>query len=149
MSRKKPFSFEQFKTLYSQVPRLVVEIVVTTEKGIVLTLRDDEAWKNLWHIPGGTVFYQESVEDAVQRVAMEELGISVKIEKLLGYMEYPSEIIHRGFGWPVSLAFLCSSNSPIPDINEEGEKIQVFDYIPENTIPEHKEILKNVLQARE
>ena len=61
MTRKKPFSPEEFKLLYSQVPRLVVEVIVKTEIGVALTLRKDTAWNNLWHIPGGTVFYQEYI----------------------------------------------------------------------------------------
>ena len=145
MTRKKPFSPEQFKLLYSQVPRLVVEIVVKTETGVVLTLRKDAAWNNLWHIPGGTVFYQEYIDDAVQRIAEEELNITVTKQQLLGYLEYPGEIKQRGFGWSVGLVFLCTANSPLPSENEEGEKIQVFDYVPENIVEEHKKILNQIL----
>ena len=145
MSRKKPFSPEQFKLLYSQVPRLVVELVVKAETGVVLTLRKDSAWNNLWHIPGGTVFYQEYIEDAIQRMAEEELSITVTKQRLLGYLEYSSEEKERGFGWSVGLVFLCVANSPLPSENQEGEKIQVFDYVPENTVEEHKKILSQVL----
>ncbi|MGD1804984.1 NUDIX hydrolase [Dapis sp. BLCC M126] len=145
MTRKKPFSPEEFKLLYSQVPRLVVEVVVKTETGVVLTLRKDAAWNNLWHIPGGTVFYQEYIEDAIQRIAEEELNITVTKQQLLGYLEYPSEVKQRGFGWSVGLVFLCTANSPLPSENEEGERIQVFDYVPENIVEEHKKILNQVL----
>ena len=145
MARKKPFSPEEFKLLYSQVPRLVVEVVVKTETGVVLTLRKDAAWNNLWHIPGGTVFYQEYIEDAIQRIAQEELSITVTKQKLLGYLEYSSEVKQRGFGWSVGLVFLCTANSPLPSENEEGEEIQVFDYIPDNIVEEQKKILNQVL----
>ncbi len=144
MTRKKPFSPEEFKFLYSQVPRLVVEVVVKIEAGVVLTLRKDAAWNNLWHIPGGTVFYQEYIEDAIQRIAEEELSITVTKQKLLGYLEYPSEVKQRGFGWSVGLVFLCTANSSLPSENEEGEKIKVFDYIPENIVEEHKKILNQL-----
>ena len=145
MTRKKPFSPEEFKFLYSQVPRLVVEVVVKTETGVVLTLRKDAAWNNLWHIPGGTVFYQEYIEDAIQRIAEEELSITVTKQKFLGYLEYPSEVKQRGFGWSVGLVFLCIANSPLPLENQEGEKIQVFDSVPENIVEEHKNILNQLL----
>ncbi|MEM1171131.1 MAG: NUDIX hydrolase [Cyanobacteria bacterium P01_H01_bin.35] len=145
MNRKKPFSPEEFKLFYSQVPRLVVEVVVKTETGVVLTLRKDAAWNNLWHIPGGTVFYQEYIEDAIQRIAQEELSITVTKQQLLGYLEYPSELKQRGFGWSVGLVFLCTANSPLPSENEEGEEIKIFDYIPENIVEEHKKILDQVL----
>lgn len=145
MSRQKPFSPEEFKLLYSQVPRLVVELIIKTETGVVLILRKDAAWNNLWHFPGGTVFYKEYVEDAIQRIAVEELSITVTKQQLLGYLEYPSEEKERGFGWSVGLVFLCTSNSPIPLENQEAETIQIFDYIPENIVEEHKKILSQVL----
>ena len=144
MTRKKPFSPEEFKLLYSQVPRLVVEVIVKTEIGVALTLRKDTAWNNLWHIPGGTVFYQEYIEDAIKRIAEEELSITVVKQKLLVYLEYPSEVKQRGFGWSVGLVFLCTTNSLLPSENQEGEKIQLFDYIPENIVEEHKNILNQL-----
>ncbi|NES71231.1 MAG: NUDIX hydrolase, partial [Okeania sp. SIO2D1] len=103
------------------------------------------AWNNLWHIPGGTVFYQEYIEDAIQRIAVEELSITVTKQQLLGYLEYPSEEKQRGFGWSVGLVFLCTPNSPFPTENQEGEKIKIFDYVPENTVEEHKKMLTQVL----
>lgn len=145
MPRQKPFSYEEFRAIYSQVPRLVVEIVVKAETGIVMTLRKDASWNNLWHIPGGTVFYKERIEDAVKRIAQEELSIEVTQRELLGYLEYPSEEKQRGFGWSVGLVFLCTPNSPLPEFNEEGEEIQIFNAIPENIVEEHKKLLTKVL----
>lgn len=145
MTRQKPFSYEEFKAIYSQVPRLVVEVVVQTEKGIVLTLRKDSSWNNLWHLPGGTVFYKEYIESAIKRIAREELSIEVTKQKFIDYLEYPSEEQERGFGWSVGLAFLCVPNSPLPEYNQEGEKIQVFDEIPDNIVAEHKQLLTGIL----
>ena len=148
MTRQKPFSYEEFKAIYSQVPRLVVEVVVQTENGIVLTLRKDTSWNNLWHLPGGTVFYKEYIEDAIQRIAREELSIEVTKQKFIDYLEYPSEEKERGFGWSVGLAFLCTPNSPLPEYNQEGEKIQVFDSIPDNIVEEHKRLLTGIFSQK-
>ncbi len=147
MPRKKPFSPEVFKQLYSQVPKLTVEVIVKTEAGIVLTLRGAKSWHNQWHIPGCTLLYQEYIEDAIQRVAQEELSIAVKKQQFLGYIEYPSEEKERGFGWSVGLVFLCTTDCQLPDYNQEGEKIQVFDSVPENTVEEQKAILSQVLSS--
>ncbi|MDY7020084.1 MAG: NUDIX hydrolase [Cyanobacteriota bacterium] len=145
MTRKKPFTYEEFRVIYSQVPRLVVEIVVQMEQGIVLILRKDSSWNNLWHLPGGTVFYKEYIEEAIQRIAQEELSIEVTKQKFLDYLEYPSEEKERGFGWSVGLAFLCVPNSPLPEYNQEGEKIRIFDTIPENIVAEHRQLLAGIL----
>lgn len=149
MTRQKPFSYEEFKAIYSQVPRLVVEVVVQTENGIVLTLRKDTSWNNLWHLPGGTVFYKEYIEDAIQRISREELSIEVTKQKFIDYLEYPSEEKERGFGWSVGLAFLCTPNSPLPEYNQEGEKIQVFDSIPDNIVEEHKRLLTGIFSQKQ
>lgn len=147
MPRKKPFSPEAFQQIYSQVPKLTVEVIVQTEAGLVLTLRGAKSWPNQWHIPGCTLLYQEYIEDAIQRVAQEELSISVEKQKFLGYIEYPSEEKERGFGWSVGLVFLCITDCQLPDYNQEGEKIQVFDYVTDNKVEEQKAILSQVLSA--
>ena len=64
MSTNKPFSSEEFRSIYSKVPRLCVEVIIKTSGGIVLSLRKLPSWHGKWHIPGGTVYYKEKVADA-------------------------------------------------------------------------------------
>ena len=137
-----PLTEEEFKSIYSRVPKLTVEVIIKTPSGVVLSLRDLPSWHNQWHIPGGTVFYKEFVEDAVKRIAKSELGVDVSIIKLLGYLEYPSEEKERGFGQSVGLAFLCETSALdfIPDA--QSSSIQTFLEIPENTLLEQKEFLQ-------
>lgn len=103
----------------------------------------------MWHLPGGTVFYKETIMEAVDRVAKEELGISVNVKSLLGYIEYPSEEKERGFGWAISLAILCEIKGGELKVNEEASEVKTFSSLPENTIYEQKVFLeKNVLVRR-
>lgn len=139
MARKRPLSYEEFKTIYSKVPRLCVEVVIITDKGVLLTLRKNDGYIGQWHLPGGTVFYRESLEDALKRVAEEELGIEVKIEKFLGHIEYLSEVENRGFGYSVGAAFLCSTTAT--EFNSE-EEAKFWKSVPDNSIVEQKEFLK-------
>lgn len=144
--RKQPFTYAEFEQIYSKVPRLTVDLVVMTEGGVVLVKRQEQSWHGMWHLPGGTVLYREKIEDAVQRIAMEELGLSVMNEKLLGYIEYPSEVQERGFGYSVSLTFLCRADSSQIDwLKWSQQEIQVFESVPENTVEEQVEVLKGVL----
>ncbi len=122
----KRLSSEEFKEIYSKVPRLTVDLVISTPGGIVLTLRSLPTWNNQWHLPGGTVFYKETVERAVTRVAQEELGISVDIKKPLGYIEYPSEEQERGYGWSVGIVMLCETVEQNFKINNESFKVEIF-----------------------
>ncbi len=96
---------EEFHAIYSRVPRLCVEVViVTAERGVLLSLRDIPPNIGAWHIPGGTVLFGEPLEAAVRRVARHELGLDVAVGELLGYIEYPSHH-QNGLDSPVGLAF--------------------------------------------
>lgn len=147
IQRKQPFTYAEFEQIYSRVPRLTVDLIVMTEGGVVLVKRKEQSWHGMWHLPGGTVLYREKIQDAVQRIAGEELGLSVTIEKLLGYVEYPSEVQERGFGYSVSLTFLCRVDSAQIDwLRWSEQEIQVFESVPNNTVEEQIEVLKEILR---
>ncbi len=145
MPRLQPLSDQEFESIYSKVPRLCVEIVLLSGEGLVLSQRSHSSWKGQWHLPGGTVLYQESMEDAVKRIAKEELGITVKICDLLGYIEYPSEVKERGFGWSVGMAFLCETKQELPEVNQDQEPVKLFKNLPTGIVAEQRAFLKKVL----
>jgi len=101
-----PLTEEEFREIYSKVPRLTVEIVIHSPRGILLTKRTEEPCSGLWHIPGGTVRFGEPLVAAVTRVASTELGLEIEAGPLLGYIEYPSHYLN-GLDSPVGVAFLC------------------------------------------
>ena len=144
MKTKKPFSAKEFREIYSKVSRLCVDLIIKTSDGVALSLRSIEPYKGQWHFPGGTVFYKEKITDAIKRVAKEEVGIKVNIDRLLGYIEYPSEERDRGFGYTVTLAFLCTTKYKIfkPDQNSLG--IKVFKKLPVNMVREQYKFLKPI-----
>lgn len=141
MNRSNPFTFKEFKYLYSKVPRLCVDLVIKSNNGILLTFRKKNGYENQWHIPGGTVFYREKLIDAAKRVAKEELGVNVTIQKFIGYIEYFSEEAERGFGYTVTLVFLCKLNDLKFVLDNQTSKVGFFKIIPKNTIKEQKKFL--------
>jgi len=145
-NNNRPFSPEEFKAIFSKVPRLCVELAIKTPEGIILALRSLPTWNGQWHLPGGMVFYKEKIAHAIKRIAKDELGISVNIQKLLGYIEYPSEEKERGFGFSIGIIFLCSPDK-IMDLkpnNEEASEIKIFKKLPPNMIEEHYAFLKSI-----
>ncbi len=100
-----------YEEIYSKVPRLTVEIVISSAHGVLLTRRPIGPCQGLWHIPGGTVRFGEPLIDAVPRVAAQELGLEVTVGDLLGYIEYPSHL-DRGLDWPVGIAFDAHLTGP-------------------------------------
>lgn len=101
-----PLPEVEFHAIYAKVPRLTVEVVVRGPEGILLTKRTSEPCAGMWHIPGGTVRFGETVVEAVNRVASTELGLELQAGPLLGYIEYPSHYLN-GSDSPVGLAILC------------------------------------------
>ncbi len=135
----KPLTFEDFVAIYSKVPRLCIDLVVKTGEGVLLTKRDIVPWRGQWHLPGGTILFQETLEDAVQRIALEELNLNVAIEKLLDTAEFFNDA--KGFEHSVSVTYLVKVLGGDLKVNEEASSAQFFKTLPENTIKEHKEFL--------
>lgn len=130
MNRKHPFTSEEFKAIYSKATRLCVDLVIKTDKGFILTLRKKNGYEGLWHIPGGTVFYRESIEKAAKRIAKEELGIGIIIKKFWGYLEYFSEVKGRGFGYSVSLVLICDPVGTELKLDNQTERVNFLRHLP-------------------
>lgn len=145
LMNKNPFTNIEFKKIYSKVPRLCINVVVRTSGGIILALRKKYGWENQWHIPGGTLFYKESVEEAIDRIAKNELGVKIKDIKLLGYTEFSKgeEKKVLGFGNSVSLTFLCDLVSGLPRPDKNSSEIKIFLKLPNNIINIQKKFLLN------
>lgn len=56
-SSSHPLTQQEFDDIYSKVPRLTVEIIVTnSERALLLTKRAIEPCKGQWHLPGGELY---------------------------------------------------------------------------------------------
>jgi len=137
MPQKIPF--EEFKQIYSRVPRLCVEVILVKNKQFILIKRAIAPAMGMWHTPGGTILLGESVEEAVKRVAKEELGLKVEVKKLLGYIEYNS---FPTYGKDISMAFLVESAEDKIILDKQASEYNWFTEAPDNTIPEQKKFLE-------
>ena len=79
---------ETWETVVRSVPLVSVDLVVHHDGGVVLGKRTNQPAKGEWFVPGGTVTKHERLEDAVHRVAREELGVGVTIDRRLGVYEH-------------------------------------------------------------
>jgi ADP-ribose pyrophosphatase YjhB (NUDIX family) len=124
-----PLPQAEFDSIYARVPRLTVEVVIASaDAGVVLTLRTFGPCRGLWHIPGGTVRFGESLVDAATRVARDELGVTVAVGEMLGYIEYPSHY-ENGLDCPVGIAFaaeIVDGNLPETDCERFAELPQAM-----------------------
>lgn len=70
-------SYDDFLESLRLSPRLVVELVIENNKREILLLkRDNDPFKDYWHLPGGFLLKGESISACIKRHAKEELGIS-------------------------------------------------------------------------
>ena len=131
----------EFDSIFSRVPRLCVEVVITApERGVLLTRRDIPPNVGAWHIPGGTVLFGEPVVRTVERVARDELGLEVVAGELLGYIEYPSHY-NNGLDSPVGLAFATDVVPGLPDPEELPDGCGWFSRLPVGLYEEQRAFL--------
>ncbi len=140
---KKKLTEKEFRSIYTKVPRVTVQLIIINEKRVLLTKRSIPPFRGLWHFPGGSLLYREKIKEAISRIAKEELGIKVSPQKFLSYMEE----LNDGFRHSISLVFECKIiGKQQPKTLEQASAVQFFDKIPKNIVPEHKRFLKIHLQ---
>jgi ADP-ribose pyrophosphatase YjhB (NUDIX family) len=143
-SDENPFAHDVYWYIYSRVPRLTVEVIVHSSAGVLMTLRNIDPCRGLWHLPGGTVRFGERLTEAVQRIARRELRISVQTTRLLGYIEYPSHY-ENGLDCPVGIVFEALAYSGTPRANEEARGVAWFTDLPSEMHTEQADFLELVL----
>lgn len=137
-----PLTRDEFRDIYSKVPRLTVEVVVRSPAGVLLTLRDIEPCRGLWHLPGGTVRFGEKLVDAVRRVAAKEVGIDVVAAHPLGYIEYLSHH-ENGLDSPVGIAFDVVDYTGVPHADDEAADARWFTELPAQMHREQVDFLRS------
>lgn len=70
--------------IFNRVPRACVDMVIITSQGLLLTRRNIEPYKNLWHLPGGGVRFKETFEETAARIALKEFGVAIRITDIIG-----------------------------------------------------------------
>lgn len=82
----------------------VAGIVMDADRVLLHQAKQDD----FWNLPGGRVEMNESTGDAIRREMMEELGVSIRVERLAfvceDFYEYDGKEMHEmGFYYVISL----------------------------------------------
>lgn len=88
MTRKGYIPTKEWEVIVKNVPIVSVDLVVTDGDAVILGKRTNEPAKGEWFVPGGRVRKNESLDDAAYRLAAEELGIEVTVDRRLGTYEH-------------------------------------------------------------
>lgn len=112
-------------------------IIFNREGKVFLARRGKDARneRDKWEFPGGSVEFNESLEQALVREINEEYGFEVEVRELLDVVNHiiPAEKQH----W-VSPTFICGVKSGTPVIREPHKCDEIgwfaIDEIPENEL---------------
>jgi 8-oxo-dGTP diphosphatase len=107
-----------------ETPKLMVDVVIPSEKGVVLVRRGSEPYEGQWALPGGFVEVGETVEQAAVREAAEETGLAVEVSRLAGVYSEPDRDPR---GHNVSVAFLVRVLSGQMQAASDAAEVKVLD----------------------
>lgn len=147
---------ELFEFISTLTPMPNVDLLVESEKGILFSWRDDECGQG-WHIPGGVIRYQESLDQRLHTTAIDELGADIsydkdpiKIVELIkndvSYREWPS----KGRGHAISILYRCQIIDESKLLNCDDQEIaghlSWFKSMPDKFL-KVQEVYRDILEA--
>jgi ADP-ribose pyrophosphatase YjhB (NUDIX family) len=107
------------------LPRAAAKVAII-EKGKVLMVRAARGiTQGIWNLPGGFVGYGEHPRDSAAREVLEELGIRVKLTRLLGIY---AQTFPRTGGYMISFVFLGKRSAG--KIRPHFEEIETYTWMP-------------------
>ncbi len=133
--------YEEFKKIYSRVPRLCIDLIFVQENGVLMIERAIDPGKGNWHFPGGTVLMGESINDTITRIAAEETNLQVLDFELLGYMEFDES--DNPYFHTISMVFRINQFEGTLKGGRQGSHLKFHSQIPEKIIIEQKNFLQN------
>ena len=127
-----------------ETPKLMVDVVIPSDRGVVLIRRGTEPFVGQWALPGGFVELGETVEAAAAREAAEETGLAVEVARLIGVYSEP-ERDPRGHN--VSVAFLVRALGGELAAATDASEVSVLDPSSVELAFDHRRIIDDALST--
>ncbi len=125
-----------------ETPKLMVDVIIPSERGVVLIRRGTEPFEGRWALPGGFVEVGETVEEAAYREAAEETGLAVEVARLVGVYSDP-ERDPRGHN--VSVAVLARGLRGDLVAATAASEVTVLDPSSVELAFDHRKIIEDAL----
>jgi 8-oxo-dGTP diphosphatase len=125
-----------------ETPKLMVDVVIPAEEGVVLIRRGSEPFGGKWALPGGFVEVGETVEVAAVRETAEETGLAVEVGRLVGVYSEPDRDPR---GHNVSVAFLAVVLSGELVAATDAAEVSVLDPGSVDLAFDHRRIIDDAL----
>jgi len=135
MTKIKPKLYDKIK---KSMPLPCVDLLVTHNGNLLLMLRNNEPGKDLWFTPGGRIYRNESLKEAVKRVLSEETGLQpINITQI-------STMSHM---WPtahtVTTYYKVEVNSDKVRLDEQHREYRWINTMEDDLHPYLAEMIKN------
>ena len=125
-----------------ETPKLMVDVVIPSDEGVVLIRRGSEPFEGQWALPGGFVEVGETVKEAAVREAAEEAGLAVEISHLVGVYSDPDRDPR---GHNVSIAFLAQVLSGQMQAASDASEVDVLDPETVELAFDHRRIIADAI----
>jgi 8-oxo-dGTP diphosphatase len=135
---------------YGPRPALTVDGVIFDDSGkLVLIRRKNPPFKGQLALPGGFVENNETTEDAIRREIKEEVGINVKIKRLIGVYSDPSRDPRQHI---VSVVYELEAESMKLKAGDDAAAVELV--VPEKILKsgtigfDHSKIISDAIRLR-
>lgn len=144
----KKLTEEEYKFIFSRVPRLCLDFIVVKDKSLLLAQRDIAPSKGCWALPGGMLHKGETIKQGAERILNDEIGIKDFSMEMIGFIEFIHEIDQQGINMHnISIVFLVHYTNEEPVAKSQATEIKFFKEIPLNIHKEHGFFIeKNLLK---
>ena len=120
-----------------------ITIIRRRDGSVVLVKRLNPPFKDFYAIPGGFVEYGETIEEAAVREAKEEIGLDVRIERLVGVYSDPDRDPR---GRIITVAYLAEEIGGRLRPSSDAREVKAFRKIPSKPAFDHRKILHDALE---
>ena len=127
-------------------------VIFNAAHEVLLELRSDS---KLWGLPGGRMDIGESVEETVLREVLEETGLTVRVQRLIGVysdprqyaiFRYPGDVVVHA----VVMSFECERVSGTLKYSAESLDLRYFptDSLPDDMMKIHRLQVEDAVSGR-
>ena len=125
-----------------ETPKLMVDVVIPSDDGVVLVRRGSEPFEGQWALPGGFVEVGETVRQAAVREAAEETGLAVEVSRLVGVYSEPDRDPR---GHNVSIAFLARVLGGQMQASTDAAEVEHLDPATVELAFDHRRIIADAI----
>jgi len=127
-----------FRQIKKKVPLSCADaILVNTNNEFFLVKRKIPPYENKWCLPGGIIKRGQKIQEKLQEMAKEELGITFNTIKKLGFYEKIYKERHD-----ISHCYIVTTKNKRIKLNFQASEGRFFKKIPKNMASFHKIMLK-------